>query len=311
MLVHDGWAMGRILTVEGTTVVSKYDEGKGKGPKNKDGTYKNDAEKDIKTDLRIRDYDGYIFGDNAEPIKATLNGPEHSDIHSKTLFNFTFGDNTVQLEGRRVNQMIDFIQISDSQQGLDVKFIHKFQTFMESDTGLRFLDNVHKNNLFGENLPIVRNKDEKKAYIKQLMSHRTKPSQYPVTKCNWPFTPQCYYYPKWRTEENPHQITVSTTLIVHKSLPKLPELPIANSGGAPRRRAVAKRTANKNKKSAKKTTAAAPASGSPWQSTGRKVTAKDGRKKLVYRNAATGELRVRRVSVNERTGKRVTRYVKA
>jgi hypothetical protein len=297
MLVHDGWAMGRILTVSDKSVVPKYDEGKGK-LKNEDGTFG-----DIITKRKINDYDGYVFGDDKETVISDKGIEQEFD--SKEMFEFKFGDNLVKLEGRRVNQMIDFMQLSDRQQGLDVKFIHKFQAFMKTDRGLNFLDNVQKENGDLTFEKVVRDKEAKKKYIQGLLKGVTK---IPVKKCNWPFTPQCYYYPNWRKDgktDHPLQITVSTTLIVHKSLPT-PYQPPVTAGGAPRRRAAAKRTAKDKKK---KSGAAAPASGSPWQSTGRKVTAKDGRKKLVYRNAATGELRVRRVSVNERTGKRVTRYV--
>jgi hypothetical protein len=291
MLVHDGWAMGRILTVVENKVVPQYDEGKGK----------------INNELKIKDFDQAVFGDSNETVKGGPSNPG-TTLTSSDLFAFEFGTEkkpnlSVKLQGRRVNQMIDFMQLTDQQQGLDVEFIFKFQSFMNDKDlkGLNFVKNVLYNTV--GNIQQNTNKKELYSFIKT----RVRKS---VDKCNWPFTPQCYYYPNWRTETKPLQITVNTSLIVHKSLP-YQVTPPSTTGGAPRRRGAAKRTAkDKNKKkSAKKSGAAASASGSPWQSTGRKVTAKDGRKKLVYRNAATGELRVRRVSVNERTGKRVTRYV--
>jgi hypothetical protein len=48
-----------------------------------------------------------------------------------------------------------------------------------------------------------------------------------------------------------------------------------------------------------------------WTSTGRKVTCKDGVKRTLFRRSTNGELRVRRVSHNAKTGASVTRYVKA
>jgi len=48
--------------------------------------------------------------------------------------------------------------------------------------------------------------------------------------------------------------------------------------------------------------------GARWASTGRKTTTKDGARRTVYRDAATGALATKRVSV--RKGKRVARYVK-
>jgi hypothetical protein len=51
----------------------------------------------------------------------------------------------------------------------------------------------------------------------------------------------------------------------------------------------------------------APKAAPRWTSTGRKVTTKDGRSRVAFRNAA-GELRVRKVTVGK-DGKRTTRYI--
>jgi hypothetical protein len=60
-----------------------------------------------------------------------------------------------------------------------------------------------------------------------------------------------------------------------------------------------------NKKGSKKEKS--PKAAPRWTSTGRKVTTKDGRSRVAFRNAA-GELRVRKVTVGK-DGKRTTRYI--